>query len=189
MLYQILTVKYLINAWFLVFSVMGLSKTVVRDFYYYEGDPDGELSLVAAIWRLIYELKTESPGFMLYLETQIKKSVANVQTIPKLHNVLSDVIVNTLSDDWSWNQIAHLFYALHLIDQHGEFWIVDKFKFREIAIFLVGERLDSIVTEDDWKAIPIITMRNEKLSKQQFSWSTLIFGVVIGYFICKINSK
>ena len=189
MLYHILTFNYLINAWSLVFSVMSLSKTVVQDFYYYEGDSDGESSLVAAIWRLIYDLKTESPGFMLYLETQIKKSVANVQTISGLHNVLSNVIVNTLSDDWSWNQIAHLFYALHLIDQHGEFWIVDKFKFRKIAIILVGEKLDSIVTEYDWKAIPIITMMNEKFCKQQFSWSTLVFGVVIGYFICKINSK
>ena len=163
-----------------------MNKEVVRDFYYYRDDPNGELSPVAAIWRLIYRLKTESPGYMLYLETQVKKSVVNVQNIPDLHDVLRDVMINTLDDDWSWNNIAHLFYALHLIDQHGEFWIIDKRKFREVAIFLVGERLNSLVTEDDWKSIPIITIMNEK--RQEFSWTTLISGAIIGYLIC-YNSK
>ena len=163
-----------------------MNKEVVRDFYYYKNDPNGELGPVAAIWRLIYRLKTESPGYMLYLETQVKKSVVNVQNIPDLHDVLMDVMINTLDDDWSWNNIAHLFYALHLIDQHGEFWIIDKRKFREVAIFLVGERLNSLLTEDDWKSIPNITIRNEK--RQEFSWTTLISGAVIGYLIC-YNSK
>ena len=170
--------------------VMSFNKDVVRDFYYYRDDPYGELSPVAAIWRLIYDLKTKSPGYMLYLETQVKKSVVNVKTIPELHDVLSDVIINTLChDNWSWSNIAHLFYALHLIDQHGEFWIVDRRKFREIAIFLVGEKLNSIVSEDDWKAMPIITILEEQVSKKEFSWPTLISGAVIGYLFCYINSK
>ena len=169
---------------------MTFNKKVVRAFYDYRSDPNGELSPVAAIWRLIYCQKTESPGYMLYLETQVKKSVVNVKTIPELHDVLRDVIVNTLDrDEWSWSNIAHLFYALHLIDQHGEFWIVDRHKFREIAIFLVGEKLNSIVTEDDWKVVPIITILDEMSSKNEFSWPTLISGVIIGYLICYINSK
>ena len=158
---------------------MNFNKKVVRAFFDYREDPNGELSPVAAIWRLIYASKTESPGYMLYLETQIKKSVTNVQTIPGLHDVLREVINNTLYEDgWSWNNIAHLFYALHLIDQHGE-----------VAIFLVGDRLNSLVTEDDWKAMPIITIMNEKLARQEFSWSALFSGAVIGYLICYINSK
>ena len=169
---------------------MNFNKNVVHAFFNYREDPNGELSPVAAIWRLIYALKTDSPGYMLYLETQVKKSVANVQTISGLHDVLRDVIDNTLYEDgWTWNNIAHLFYALHLIDQHGEFWIVDKRKFINVAIFLVGERLNSIVSEDDWKVMPIITIMNEKNCRQEFSWATLFSGVAIGYFISYINSK
>ena len=168
---------------------MNFNKKVVRAFYDYREDLNGELGPVAAIWRLIYRSKTESPGYMLYLETQVKKSVVNVQTIKGLHDVLREVINNTLYEDgWTWKNIAHLFYCLHLIDQHGEFWVVDKRKFREVAIFLVGETLKSIVTEADWKSIPIITIMDESPT-QEFSWITLFSGAVIGYLICYINSK
>ena len=169
---------------------MTFNKKVVRAFYDYRSDPNGELSPVAAIWRLIYCQKTESPGYMLYLETQVKKAVKNVQTIQGLHDVLREVMNNTLyEDNWSWNNIAHMFYCLHLIDQHGEFWIVDRHKFREISIMLVGDRLNSIVTEIDWKAIPIITIMDEKFARQEFSWSALFSGAVLGYLICYIKSK
>ena len=168
---------------------MSFNKKVVRAFYDYREDPNGETGPFAAIWRLIYRSKTQSPGYMLYLETQVKKSVVNVQTIPGLHDVLREVINNTLYEDgWTWSNIAHLFYALHLIDEHGEFWIVDRRKFREVAIFLVGDRLNSIVTEDDWKAMPIITIMDE-YPNQEFSWLALFSGVVIGYLISYINSK
>ena len=82
-----------------------------------------------------------------------------------------------------------MFYCLHLIDQHGEFWIVDRHKFREISIMLVGDRLNSIVTEIDRKAIPIITIMDEKFARQEFSWSALFSGAVLGYLICYIKSK
>ena len=168
---------------------MSFNKKVVRAFYDYREDPNGETGPVAAIWRLIYRSKTQSPGYMLYLETQVKKSVVNVQTIPGLHDVLREVINNTLYEDgWTWSNIAHLFYALHLIDEHGEFWIVDKRKFREVAIFLVGDRLNSIVSEEDWNVIPITTIMDE-YPNQEFSWFTLFSGVVIGYLISYISSK
>ena len=78
---------------------MTFNKKVVRAFYDYRSDPNGELSPVAAIWRLIYCQKTESPGYMLYLETQVKKAVTNVQTIQGLHDVLREVMNNTLYED------------------------------------------------------------------------------------------
>lgn len=166
---------------------MDFNKSVVEDFYYYRGDPNGELNRVAAIWRMIYHLKSIKPGYMLYLEVRVKKQVRGVQTKTGLITVLEGFFKSIVSEQWSWDEIACLFYVLHLIDEKGEFWIIDLAEFRQSAIDIVGDKLGSIIEEFDWTTIPIITILNEKYSKQDFCWLTFISGAVVSYFVYKLK--
>ena len=154
---------------------MTFSCKVIEAFFDYNHDFNEDHSIVAAIYRLIYRYKNASPGYFLFIETQIRKSGDQCNLASEFFELVKSAMNNILTGDWSWSQISRLFYAINLIDDVASFRLVpsEQKRLREIIVEIVGRRL-SFIEEMDWKVIPIIELAEEET--HQFNWIDFALG-------------
>ena len=101
-------------------------------------------------------------------------------------NLILKVMENINSETWIWNDIARVFWTLHLIDDAARFElsVEDRGNFRESMIEKVGGKL-SFIDKYQWITMPLLNADPipPLVALNSFSWSTFIAGGLAALYL------
>ena len=158
---------------------MNFSLKVAHAFFYHDSEKD----IINGLYCLIAKFQSLEPGQSMYLETRVKQFCAEYD-VETYENLVQKVLENINVDSWKWNDIARLFWTLHLINDAARFelGLEERENFRKNMIEKVGEKL-SFIDKYQWITMPLINVNQEPPLTNDFSWSTFVAGGLIVLFI------
>ena len=158
---------------------MDFSRKVVHAFFYHDSEKD----IINGLYCLIQKFKSLQPGQAIYLETRVKKFCTEYD-VEAYEALVLKTLENINGDSWKWNDVARVFWTLHLIDDAArvELSLDERENFRENVIEKVGEKL-SFIDKYQWITMPLINEDPIPPMTNNFSWSTFVAGGLIALFI------
>ena len=126
------------------------------------------------------------PGEQIYIKTRIKNFCAEYDSVEAYENLILKIMENINSGTWKWNEIARVFWTLHLIDDAARFELSreNRENFRKNMTEKVGEKF-SFIDKYQWITMPLLTAEQipPNVALKSFSWSTFIAGGLAALYL------
>ena len=167
---------------------MNFSRKVVHAFF----NHDSEKEIINGLYCLIQKFTNLQPGGEIYIETRIKKFCEEYNSVEAYENLVLTAMENINSETWIWNDIARVFWTLHLIDDAARFElsVEDRENFRESMIEKVGGKV-SFIDKYQWITMPFLNTDPipPLVALNSFSWSTFIAGGLAALYLQRFLYK